>query len=323
MKQHQLRYLALFAQEGSVRATAREAGVSAASVTQGLRELEQDAQLALFDRQGGHIQLSSAGLQLLPYAQRISALLQQAEATAARLRNFEAPQKLSIGVTPWVAQTLLSQVVPLFRQQMPHVQLELFDGLSALAYPRLREGSLDLLIGRLAQGDAMHGLEATPLFRYEMTVVARKDHPQCQAQSLSELLNNDWIVNYTPQERGSFMANLFGQHGLPEPVQQVHLAHSPTLMLTLVQQTDMLSFCPWPLVETMELRDKIIAVQLRERFRPNTVGFIRRAQEALNPAAHQFKETFELVVRKWQDTEDLRLRRVLHSVDLLAAEKPV
>ena len=102
-----------------------------------------------------------------------------------------------------------------------------------------------------------------------------------------ELLQDDWVVNFRPDERGAFIANLFGRHGLQAPAHKIHLAHSPTLMLTLVQQSDMLSFCPWPLVETMELRDKLVALPLREQFQVNTAGIVRRAQEAPQPAARK------------------------------------
>lgn len=316
MKLHQLRYLVLLASEGSIRAVARAAGVSAASVAQGLKELEDAAAVALLDRHGGGVRLSEAGLQLLPHAQQMAALLEQAQATVARLRDLQAPQKLSVGVTPWIAQTLLAPAVAAFRQEMPHVQLELFDGLSALAYPRLREGSLDLLIGRIGSQEAMRGFDVTPLFRYEMTVIARNAHPRARARSLRELLQDDWVVNFRPDERGAFIANLFGRHGLQAPAHKIHLAHSPTLMLTLVQQSDMLSFCPWPLVETMELRDKLVALPLREQFQVNTAGIVRRGQEALPPAARKFLELFRQVVQQWQASDDIRLRRVMHAVEI-------
>ncbi len=80
----------------------------------------------------------------------------EAEDSLARHRDAKAPQRLSVGVTPWIAQTLLSSVVPVFRRQMPHVRLELYDGVAAVAYLKLRDGSLDLMIGRIANDAAMH-----------------------------------------------------------------------------------------------------------------------------------------------------------------------
>lgn len=321
MKVHQLRYLATVASEGSIRAAARALGVSQATVTQGLRELEAHAQVALLTRHGHGIGFTPAGLDLLAHAQRVTAQLREAENTLARHRDAHAAQRLSVGVTPWVAQTLLAGVVSAFRAELPHVQLELFDGLSALAYPKLREGNLDFMIGRIGHEDAMQGLQGSPLFSYEMTVVARRGHPRAGARALAELLDDDWILNFTPNESASLMDNLFGQHGIAPPLQRIQLAHSASLMLTLVQQTDMLTFCPWPLVETDGLRDNVVALQLRERFRGNVVGIVRRAQETPSPAARRFIALFLQAVRDWMASEHPQHRRVLRSVDAIEPQR--
>lgn len=321
MKTQQLRYLAMVASEGSIRAAARALGLSQATVTQGLRELEAHAQIALLTRHGHGIGFTPAGQDLLAHAQRVTAQLREAENTLARHRDPQAAQRLSVGITPWVAQTLLARVVPAFRAEQPHVQLELFDGLSALAYPRLREGSLDLMIGRIGPADAMQGLQGLPLFSYEMTVVARRGHPRSGARALAELLQDDWILNHAPNERAHLMDHLFGQHGVAAPLHRIQLAHSASLMLTLVQQTDMLTFCPWPLVETDGLRDNVVALQLRERFRGNAVGVVRRAQETPSPAARRFIALFLQAVREWMASKQPEHRRVLRSVDAIEPQR--
>lgn len=317
MKVHQLRYLSFVASEGSIRAAARALDVTQATVTQGLRELEAHGQVALFTRHAGGIALTPAGQDLLEHAQRVLAHLRQAEETLARYRGRGERECLAVAITPWIAQTLLPRVVAPFRAELPHVQLEMFDGLSALSYPKLREGSLDLMIGRIGPEAAMQGLQALPLFRYEMTVVARRGHPRAGAQSIADLLDEEWILNFAPGESTTVMDNLFGQHGLPAPVHRIQLAHSASLMLGLVRKSDMLTFCPWPLVETDSLRHSLLALQLRERFRSNTVGIVRRAQEAPSHAGARFIAHFLEQISAWAASDDPELRRVLHSVDLL------
>lgn len=317
MKVHQLRYLVALAAEGGIRAAARALNVSQATVTQGLRELEADARVSLLDRRSGSVTFTSAGQELLEHAQRVLAQLRIADDALARHRDSGSVERLSVGITPWVAQTLMSRVVPAFRAELPHVQLELFDGLSALAYPKLRDRQLDLMIGRIAAPDAMLGLQSQPLFSYEMTVVARRGHPLVDAGSISELLTTDWILNYTPDEQAAMLDNLFVQHGVTPPVRHIQLAHSASLMLTLVQQTDMVTFCPWPLVETNGLRQSLVALPLRERFRTNVVGIVRRAHEAPSHAATRFIALFLAQVKAWPSSDAPELRRVLHSVDVL------
>jgi LysR family transcriptional regulator of abg operon len=316
MKLHQLRYLVAVAADGSIRAAARSLGVTQATVTQGLRELEAGCQVALLSRHSGGIELTAAGQELLEHAQRTVSQVRRAEEALARHRDGASPQRLAVGVTPWVAQTMLARMLPSFRTELPHVQLELFDGLSGLSYPKLREGSLDLMIGRIAPPEAMEGLQATPLFSYDMTVVARNGHPRAAARSIGELLDQDWILNFTPTERGALMDNLFGQHGFEAPRSRIHLAQSASLTLTLVQQTDMLSFCPWPLVETDDMRTRVVALQLRERFHANRVGVVRRANEALSHAGVRFLAHFMDLIRECVASDDAQLKRVFRSVEL-------
>jgi LysR family transcriptional regulator of abg operon len=317
MKIHHLRYFAETAAQGSIRAAARALGLSQATVTQGLRELESHAQVSLLQRQGRSAGLTMAGQELLTHARRVLAQVDQAEALLARHRHSSQPQRLSIGVTPWVTQTLLSPTLAAFRQELPHIQVELFDGLAALTYPRLRDGSLDLMIGRIGSPEAMHGLQAQPLFSYEMTVVARRGHPRAAARSVAELLEDDWILNFMPDEQAAVLDKLFTHHGHAPPLQRIHLAQSAWLVLSLLQQTNMLSLCPWPLVEHDSVRSSLVALSLHEHFRTNVVGIVRRKQESPTHAANRFMALFLDQVVAWQQTDDPGLRRVLHSVDLI------
>ena len=318
MKLHQIRYLVAVAAQGSIRGAARALGVTQAAVTQGMRELETDCQLALFTRHSGGIGLNAAGRDLLLHGQRILEQLRQAEQEIARHRGGGAPQRLSIGITPWVAQSLLARVLKPFREEMPHVQLEMLDGFSALAYPRLREGSLDLMIGRIAEPDEMVGLQATPFFTYDATVMARTGHPRARADSIHQLLEDDWLLNFAPDGETALMSQLFVQHGASVPRHRIHLAHSAALMLTLVQQTDMLTLCPWPLVETEALRGKVVALQLKERFAPRIVGVIRRAHEKPSLAAERFLAHFTEQVQASARSADAEMRRIFYSVELNA-----
>lgn len=318
MKLHQIRYLVAVEAHGSVRAAARALSVAPATVTQGLRELEADCGLSLFHRSGGAAVLNEAGRDLLAHAQRIVQQLQQAEADIALHRQRGAVERLSLGITPWVAQALLAPVLVAFRAAMPQVQMELFDGFSALAYPRLRSGELSMMIGRIGAPEEMEGLQATPLFSYEAIVAGRRGHPNASATSVHDLLDSDWLLNFDTAGEAALMHQLFGAHGAPVPRERIHLAQSASLMLTLVRQTDFLTFCPWPLLETGELRGELAALPLRERFDPRTVGVIRRAQEAPSLAAQRFIALFMDEVRRGKANPDPALRRLYYSVELLA-----
>ncbi len=87
-------------------------------------------------------------------------------------------------------------------------------------------------------------------------------------------------------------------------------------MQALVQKTDMLTFCPWPLAETASLRGSRVALQLRGQFAPRTVGIIRRSNEMPSLAAQRFLAHFAEQVQASVHSDDAELRRVFHSVEM-------
>ncbi|MCK9513477.1 MAG: LysR family transcriptional regulator [Pigmentiphaga sp.] len=317
LKPQQLRYFAALASHGSIRAAARALNVSQASVTQGLRELEEDVGLALILRGNQGAGLTEAGRQLLPHAQAILEQMRRAGTELERLRQRPAPHRLAIGVTPWIASTLLPHALNALRAEVPDIQLEIAEGLSATGHPRLREGSLDVLLARTAPLELPTDLQARPLFAYDLVVTTRQGHPLADAQHLAQLDGAEWLLNYTPQEAPALFHQLFGQHGLATPHMRIHLVYSFSLMLALLQHTDMLSFCPWPLVEALGRPNNLAPVMLRESFLPHTVSIIQRRGNRLPWVAERFVAHLIEQIHRAGQTGDARLRRVMQSVEVL------
>lgn len=316
----QLRYLVALGAEGSIRAAARSLGLAQATVTQGLGDLQAGTGVMLLERRGRGVQFTTAGKELLEQAKSIVGQVGRAQENLERHRQGGAERRLAVGVTPWVGQTLLAPVVSAFRQALPHVGLEFVDGFAALTYPRLREGTLDLMIGRIGPAHTMQGLQAEALFRYEMTVVARAQHPQAKARSLSELLQSDWILSHGQLENESVMQDLFGKHGLAPPHERIQLAHSGWLALSLMKRVDMLSFWPWPLLETENFNGDFIALNLQERFAHHEVGIVRRAHETASHAAAVFTQLFREQVRQAARSTDPAWKRFFYTLDWLPGE---
>ncbi len=316
MKLHQMRYLVAVAAHGSVRAAARALSLTQASVTQGIKELEGSCQVPLFERHSSGIRLNDAGHELLRHAQIIAGELDQAQADLAARRQAATRVRLSIGVTPWLVQALLPQLLASFRSELPEVQLEFYEGLSGLMHPKLRDGSLDLLIGRLPATQLSTDFFALPMFRYETAVMVRRGHPMADTRALADLLSFDWLINYTPQEEAAMLQQLFGQHGLAPPVERIHLAHSASLLLHLVRHSDMITYCPWPLIEAEGVHGHLVTVPLCERFPAHTVGVLHR-HHSLPFVAQRFIHHLRLQVLELQATRDPALRRVLRSLEVL------
>lgn len=309
MKFYQLNALVAVAEAGSIRGAAKRLDTSPAAVTKAIQKLETETSLQLLVRNASGIDLTAAGNRLLVQARLLVAQMVSASHVVADCKG-ELTGRLAVAVTPWLAMTLLPQVTTSFRARFPHVQLELHEGLSSIAYPRLRDASLDLFIGRLDSQCSNVDLHYVPLFTADCAVVARQGHPLANCRSLAELTFVDWILS-TPND-GVFVAP-----------GHVHFAHSLSLMLSLLRETDMLSVFPWPLVEVCAQREGLCALPLREPVGSALVGAISRSGQPLRPAAEQFLECLITTIQKEMSETNSAYRRMLQTVEWVSLPAPV
>ena len=315
MKLGQLQALVAIADTGSVRGAARALDVSPAAIAKSLRQLEECLQMQLVLRTPSGGTLTECGQTLLEHARLVVAQIARAGQAIDAMRA--APRgRLALAVTPWLAMTVLPEVVTLFRKRMPEIQLEFFEGTLSIANPRLRNGSLDFFIGRQTPGVASSEFSFRPLFASSLAVVVRQDHPLADCRSLAQLCDLDWLVALDPQTEGQVPFNMFSRHGLSVP-RNIHFIHSLTIALALLQRTDMVSIFPWPLIEICARRDGLCAVPVREQLDDSMVGIITRSGHPLGAASACFIDCLIETIRDGECTNSPEIRRVLQSVELL------
>jgi LysR family transcriptional regulator, regulator of abg operon len=315
MKFHQFRALVAMADTGSIRAASRQLGISPAAATKAVRELEAEQQIALVTRNANGIAFTEAGQALLVHARLIVQQMSRAQ-DELDARRGRAGGKLSIGVTPWLALSFLPDAVTLFRQRMPGMQLEFYEGLLNIVMPRLRDGSLDFSLGKPGPASLHAEFVQTPIFATESAVVVRKDHPRAGVQSLAELQDCEWLLNWDPGSKDMIADDVFRRHGLPLP-QTVHLAHSFIVAMGLIMNTDMVSIFPWPLVETRFARENLRALVLREEVDRTVVSVVARRGVPLPAAAECFLDCLKEAIRSGEASRDPERRRLYHSLELL------
>ncbi|MFC4522144.1 LysR family transcriptional regulator [Cupriavidus pinatubonensis] len=285
------------ADAGSIRAASRLEGLSQAAVTKALRELEQEVRLPLLLRTASGVALTNAGLRLLGHARLVVGQLARANDDLAVMRG-ERVGMLSISVTPWVMLTFLPRVMQEFRRRMPEVQLEVFEGLTAVALPRLREGTLDFAIGPFTAAMSTHEFECEPLLAYSSCVIARKGHACERVDSLHELLEEDWAVNYSAASYDAFMQNLFWQHGASIEPNRLLRTHSIALLFELIRHVGMISYCPEPLLVCESMRGWVQRFDLAEQFETSKLSIIGRRNAMRTHAAQVFVDCLLQEVRR-------------------------
>ena len=316
MKVHQLEALVAVADTGSIRAAARLAGLSQSAVSKALRELESQQKLPLLVRNASGIVFTAAGEKLLSHARLVVGQLRRAEEELAELRGDHVG-RLSIAVTPWVMHAFVPQALMRFRERMPSVQVEIFEGFTAVTLPRLRDGAIDCAVVPYTAAMPAQEFESEPLFAYDTCVIARRGHPASQVTSIGELRDYDWALNFTVATRSALMNDLFWQHGFDIEPRRLHCAHSAAFVLELVRNADMLSFCPRPMLATDAVSGWVHVLPLVERFQTSNVSIVSRRNAVPGAPLECFLDCLRGVIRKRARSAHPTDRNLFGMLDLL------
>jgi DNA-binding transcriptional LysR family regulator len=101
---------------------AEELFLTQPAVTQQIKALEDELRVPLFDRTGGHISLTPAGKALLPIAERMKTLSDEALVAVAGAYGQHAGE-LSLGASQTIGQYLLPKFVAGFLHTNPNVRI--------------------------------------------------------------------------------------------------------------------------------------------------------------------------------------------------------
>lgn len=321
-KLQQLQYLIAIAEQGSLRLAGLALGVSAAAVSKGLQELENTAGLRLCERQAQGLALTEGGRALLVRARLI---VGEMEAAMRELNSLQSQTetRLSIGVTPWFANTLLAPTVRRFVQKRPDVSLNFHETVGT-TYAALREGSIDLAIGLAPADNSAGELVSRPLFSYGQAIVCRAGHPCQGARTLAALAGQSWILSHDIDQYKAPLRDFFIEHyRTPQPAAtsmpagRIHYARSAMMALNLVQDSDILSILPWPLVEALRERHAIVPLPLREVMPDNITSYLTRKNTPVNGSIGDFISALMEAVQEAAGMQQGPLQRLFRSLEII------
>lgn len=138
-------YFKTIAQYGTITAAAKQLFISQPSLSQTLKQIEEEVGTPLFDRSTSPFHLTYAGER---YLQAVEAMLEidtrlKSEIDAIRHQNGG---RLRLGISVTRAQQVLPDVIPIFSKEYPNVSLELTETASANLEGLLQKGKIDLAL---------------------------------------------------------------------------------------------------------------------------------------------------------------------------------
>jgi DNA-binding transcriptional LysR family regulator len=173
MENFRLRVFRAVAQHLNFRMAAEELLLTQPAVTQQIKALEAELDTPLFDRSGRRITLTPAGVALLPFADKLKHLADQARsAVAAASGTLSAT--LAVGASQTIGQYLLPRLIAGFLREHPRVDLHITGGNTHTVLEQLRTGKLQLaLIEGPEFGNDLH---VTPFMEDHLVCVVPVDH---------------------------------------------------------------------------------------------------------------------------------------------------
>ncbi len=189
----QLRVFNEVARQLSFAKAARALNLTPPAVTMQVKDLEAQIGLALFERQGRQVSLTTPGEYMLVYARKLLATLKDAEDAAARLKQAEAGT-LTIGMVS-TAKYFLPRMLAEFRREHEHVEIRLAEGNREKLVGMLRANEVDIAV--MGRPPRELATRAEPFAAHPHVFVASPSHPLAREGGRVEvesLRPHDFIV---------------------------------------------------------------------------------------------------------------------------------
>ena len=166
--------------EGSFAAAAEALHRVPSAITYAVQKLEEDLDVALFDRSGHRAQLTEAGRELLREGRRLLAAAGELEARVQRVATgYEV--ELRIAVDDLVPMERLFPLLDEFYRSSCGTRLKLLTEVYGGAWDALVSGRADLVIGAPSDGPAGGGYSTRPLGLVQWAFMLAPAHPLADA----------------------------------------------------------------------------------------------------------------------------------------------
>ncbi|MEU8345554.1 LysR substrate-binding domain-containing protein [Spirillospora sp. NPDC048832] len=242
-----LRHLVLvvaIADQGSVLRAAEHLHLAQPAVTRSLREVEGILGVDLFTRGPRGVTPTLFGEAFIEHARAVLAELRRAGDRITGLADGEVGT-VTIGTLLAGSNVLLPRAIAALKKDRPGITVIVQEATFDAQVPRLLDGEIDLILGRLNPIDDLRGLRQLTLYGEPVLLVARQDHPARAVPdlALADLLAYPWVLPLEQTALRTELEQVFRASGLTLPDNLVECTSVLTVR-TLVRDTDMIAALP-------------------------------------------------------------------------------
>ncbi|WP_206604039.1 LysR family transcriptional regulator [Chimaeribacter californicus] len=200
-----------------MQTVAAQLGLSQPAVSAALKVLENGAGLALLERTPYGMMPSLAGREMEPNIRRALNELGHIPADIAARRGVLAGT-VRIGALPLGRTRLLPQAIIRLTARYPAVRVITNESAFGALAAEMRAGDIDFIFGALRNSNDAADITRETLFREEMVLLARRDHPLAtQPLCADNLRRARWVLPRAATPARHLLDGCFRAMGIPAP----------------------------------------------------------------------------------------------------------
>lgn len=182
MELRQLRYFAKAAETLNFSDAAKALNIAQSSLSQQIKQLEDELNVQLFLRNSRSIRLTEAGEEMLPFALRT---IRDAETCAERIHDLQKllTGTLNIGVT-YSFSPILTETVISFMKMYPHIKLNIIYKPMGELMELLAKRELDFVLA-FKPTQPVADVESHILFQNSLSAVVSTTHPLASKEKVT------------------------------------------------------------------------------------------------------------------------------------------
>jgi LysR family transcriptional regulator, hydrogen peroxide-inducible genes activator len=188
MTLNELKFVVAVAQERSFRRAAEKCFVTQPALSLGIKKLEEELDVIIFERSRSEVTPTEIGAQLI---QQANIILEQSNRLKemAKLGTNPLEGLFKLGMIHSVGPYLLPEIIPILRKSVPNMPLEIEENLTANLEVQLKNGVIDAAVVALPFN--LPGIQVQTLYDEDFSVVVPSNHhwanrKQIKAEELSE-----------------------------------------------------------------------------------------------------------------------------------------
>lgn len=230
MELRHLRYFVAVVEAQSITKAAEKLCIAQPPLTRQIQNLEEELGILLFERGSRPVRTTEAGQFFYQHAVQI--LTHTAQATSMAKRISTVNKVVRIGYVGSLLYALLPQIIYLFRQNNPDIEVDLIECSTKDQIEALKQGNIDVGFGRLRISDP--AIKRIVLRDEKLKLAVHKNHHFAQFIDQGIYLSqitNELIFSYPATQKPNFstlIQSIFTELGLVPKnmveVREIHLA---------------------------------------------------------------------------------------------------